>query len=98
MKQISEEEEKPFPSSSVDISLKDDITLGSSFMVKREAFSPKTRISNTSTNEIFQHFSIFVGHFGPPGSGSVSATLVKRLDYRSENHSVLDLTFLWCAL
>jgi hypothetical protein len=32
MKQISEEE-KPFTSLSVDISLKDDITLGSSFTV-----------------------------------------------------------------
>jgi hypothetical protein len=81
MKQISEEEEKTFPSSSVDISLKDDITLGSSFMVKGEAFSPKKRISNTSTTKIFQHFSIFVGHFGSPGSGSGSATLVKRLDF-----------------
>ncbi len=35
-----------------------------------EAFSPQKRTSSTSKNEIYQFFSMFVGHFVPRGSGS----------------------------
>ncbi len=35
-----------------------------------EAFSPQRRISSTSKNKIYQFFSMFVGHFFPPGSWS----------------------------
>jgi hypothetical protein len=35
-----------------------------------EAFSPQKRTSSTSKHENSVLFSIFVGHFGPPGSGS----------------------------
>ncbi len=34
-----------------------------------EAFSPQKRTFSTSKNEIFQLFSIFIGHFCPTGSG-----------------------------
>jgi hypothetical protein len=32
-----------------------------------EAFSPQKRTSSTKKNDIYQHFSMFVGHFRPPG-------------------------------
>jgi hypothetical protein len=38
-----------------------------------EAFSPQKRTSSTSKHENSVLFSIFVGHFCPPGSGSGSA-------------------------
>jgi hypothetical protein len=36
----------------------------------REAFSPQKKHPSTSKHEIYQHCSIFVGHFCPPASGS----------------------------
>ncbi len=35
-----------------------------------EVFSPQKRTSSTSKNEYYYIFSMFVGHFYPPGSGS----------------------------
>jgi hypothetical protein len=43
-------------------STKDDQATG-------EAYSPQKRTSSTSKDEIYQLFSIFLGHFGPLGSG-----------------------------
>jgi hypothetical protein len=39
----------------------------------REAFSLQKRTSSTSKHENSLLFSIFMGHFCPPGSGSISA-------------------------
>jgi hypothetical protein len=36
-----------------------------------EVISPQKRTSSTSKHEISLFFSIFVGHFCPPGPGSV---------------------------
>ncbi len=43
---------------------------------KGEAFSPKKGTSSTSKHEILELFPNFVGHFCPPGSGSVSAVVM----------------------
>jgi hypothetical protein len=40
------------------------------FQATGEAFSPQKRTSSISKHEIFSLFSIFVGLFCPPGSGS----------------------------
>jgi hypothetical protein len=88
----------------VDILLKDDITLGSSFMVKREAFSPKKKYQ---TPQQMKFFNIFLFLWvilvlldpDPDQQHWSKGWISDKNDYcRSENHSVLDLTFLWCAL
>jgi hypothetical protein len=57
----------------------------------KESFSSQKRTSNTSKHEIFEFFSTFLGHFWPPGSGTVfqvrirtgPLTWLKRIQYGS---------------
>jgi hypothetical protein len=42
-----------------------------------ETFSPQKRTSSTSKDENSDLFSIFLGHFCPPGSGSGSAICMR---------------------
>jgi hypothetical protein len=48
-----------------------------------EAFSPQKRTSSTVKREFLYLFSIFVGHFCPPGSGSETLIVIPLYGCRS---------------
>jgi hypothetical protein len=54
-------------------------------MCSREAFSPQKRTSSTSKEKIYYFFSIFLGHFCPPGSGP---TIMEKIMLAPINSSV----------
>jgi hypothetical protein len=50
-----------------------------------EAFSLQKKTSSTSKHEISEFFSIFVGHFCPPGSVSGTSSYRRSLQHSKEN-------------